>query len=67
MIGLREMYTSKTATANKVLPKSGLKCFDWAFVQDSRLVILLNFVLKIPAFGKPRNVSGNFAKPNETQ
>ena len=33
---------------NKGLPKAGLKFFDWAFV------------LKIPAFGKPRTVSHNY-------
>lgn len=28
---------------NKVLPKAGLKCFDWSFVQGSTAVIVLNF------------------------
>ncbi len=38
---------SKTA-ANKVLPKAGLNCFDWAFVQGSTFVLLLNFCTKNP-------------------
>jgi len=37
-----------TTSANKVLPKAGLNFFDWAFVQGSIAVILLNFCAKNP-------------------
>jgi hypothetical protein len=39
---------NKSTTANKVLPKAGLNGFDWAFVQGSTAVTLLNFCAKNP-------------------
>jgi len=45
----------KTA-ANKVLPKAGLTCFDWTFVQGSTAVLRLSFCAKIPAFGNTQTV-----------
>jgi len=49
----------RTPAGNMVLPKAGLNGFDWAFVQGSTAVILLNFSAKIPAFGNTRTVTGN--------
>jgi len=42
------MTKEKRAAGNTVLPKAGLNSFDWAFVQGSTAVILLNFCIKNP-------------------
>ena len=39
---------NKKVTANKALLKAGLNGFDWAFVQGSTFVLLLNFYAKNP-------------------
>ncbi len=55
-----EIRTRKP-TANKVLPKAGVNGFDWAFVQSSTAVILLNFCAKTPLhFAKPQTVMCHF-------
>ena len=41
---------------NRVLPKAGRNCFDWAFVQGSTFVLQLNFGAKNPAFGNTQTV-----------
>lgn len=42
-----EHFGDKT-TANMLLPKAGLNSFNWAFMQSSTAVILLNFCAKNP-------------------
>ena len=49
----------RSTADNKVLPKAGRNGFVWTFVQGSTFILRLNFVLKIPAFGNTRNVTGN--------
>ncbi len=46
----------RSATYNKVLPKTGQNSFDWTFLQGSTSVLRLNFCAKIPAFGNTQNV-----------
>lgn len=58
----------RSTADNKVLPKAGRNGFVWTFVQGSTFILRLNFVLKIPAFGNTRNVSGNaFAERTDKQ
>lgn len=44
---------------NRVLPKAGRNCFDWAFVQGSTFVLQLKFGAKNPAFGNTQTVISN--------
>ena len=45
---MTQSWTDNRAAGNKVLPKAGLNGFDWAFVQSSTFVFLLNFSAKFP-------------------
>ncbi len=43
-----------------VLPKAGLNGFGWTFVQDSTIVLELNFfLLKFPAFDNTQPFGGD--------
>lgn len=55
----------KQRTANKVLPKAGLKCFYETFVQDSIAVILMNFCVENPRFRQYPNRCSQSSKDNE--
>ncbi|WP_209391314.1 hypothetical protein, partial [Chryseobacterium sp. RR2-3-20] len=55
-----------TTSANKVLPKAGLNFFDWAFVQGSIAVILLNFCAKNPRLRQYPNRYLQFYPKNRT-
>jgi hypothetical protein len=55
------MLANKTKTsANKVLPKAGAEGIRLGACAQFKISYRLNFLLKIAAFGKPRNVRGNF-------
>ena len=48
-------YREEGRTANKVLPKAGLNGFDWAFLQGSTFVLLLNFCAENPPHRQAEN------------
>lgn len=49
----------RRASANKVLPQWGVKCFYETFVRKRTVVLLLNICAKIPHCGNTRNVVRN--------
>jgi hypothetical protein len=52
--------------ANKVLPKLGLKGFDWTFLQDSIFVLRLNFSSKYPPSAIPYTLAASVKRPRHT-